>query len=101
MLACKLVLLVLELLLIGGDLDRLFVAQFAVEQGEQVLLRLVGGESGDTLEGLYLLSLELFRLGDLLVSLLVLLVELFFIALNLVGLFVEVLLFLLESALGA
>ena len=99
MLAREFVLLVLELLLVSGDLDCLFVAQLAVQHGQQVFLGLVGGEAGNAFESFYLLSLHLLSLSDLLVCLLVLLVELFFIALHFVSLFVEVLLFLLESAL--
>ena len=95
---CLFFALVLDLLLIVGDLDCLFVYQFAVQGVENVLFRLILCQTGDTLQFLQLAFLDFFCLCQLAVCILQPLLEGLFFPIQVVGLFVQILFLLLDAA---
>ena len=92
---------ILQAGLIGGNAHGLFVGQLAVQAGQQQLLGVLGGQTGDGLQLLGLLGLQLFGLGQAGFHLLGPGLHFFFPALQLGGFLVQGFFLLVHAALLA
>ena len=96
---CLLVALVLDLLFVAGDLQRLFVHQVILQHIEHVFLCLFPGQLGNALQHIHFTFLEGLRLLEPILRRPDLVLELFFLPLQVVVLPVEIFFLLLDATL--